>query len=406
MQKITKCRLCNHGNLEEVIDLGHHPLADTFLPIGSVDEEIFYPLVLGRCLDCGHVSTVYPVSRVDRYQKHEYSYDSSNSAVSITHFRELSEAVIATIKPEKDAFIVDIGSNVGTLLSHFQSAGFENVIGVEPSGNIAEIANQSGVKTINLFFDDEAADEISRVGKVDIFLSTNVVNHTDDLSAILVLIKNLLKEEGIFVFEVPYLAELISRSAFDTIYHEHVHYISIKPLLAFLNRHGMTIFKLEELDYMCGSVRVYVKSGVEIEASVQEVVRKEESLGLFRTSTYKEFMERVRKVKVDINQYLWNAKARGGKIIGIGAATKGNTLLNYCRIDKDLISFISDSSSLKIGKQTPGSHIPICDDGDITGDVTHALILPWNIAPFLKKKLSHLKVTFYTPQVESLKNRG
>ena len=400
--EIKNCRLCNSVRISKVVDLGFHPLADTFLPETLLHEsEIWYPLQLGLCQSCGHVFTLFSVSAEDRYQKNEYSYDSSNSVVSIEHFKEFADAVIKEVSLPNDSLIVDIGSNVGTLLLHIKSLGYQNVLGVEPSKNIAKIAIESGIPTINEFFSQKAANKINDSGHVKLLLSSNVVNHADDLVGLLSTARKVLSDTGIFVFEVPYLFDLIKGTAFDTIYHEHVHYYGVKPLVECLNKQGFSIYKVERLNYMCGSIRVFARLGDNTDNSVMELIREEVAFGLYEKLTFELFMSRVRNVKFAVNAHLSNIRKEGGKIIAIGAATKGNTFLNYCRLDSDIISYVTDSSPLKIGKLTPGSHIPIISDNDIESDVTHALILPWNIATYLQQKLAHLKLKFYVPQVNS-----
>jgi len=400
-----KCRLCQSEQIEKVVDLGFHPLADTFLPEELLfGPEVSYPLHLGSCRACGHVFTLFSVSAVERYQKQDYSYDSSNSRVSIEHFREFAEAVLAVKRPDPNGLVVDIGSNVGTLLSHFQGFGHANVIGVEPSGNISALAVRAGVPTINDFFSGNVVEALREAGPVQVLLSANVLNHADDLGALLRTAKEVLADDGVFVFEVPYLLDLVQGTAFDTIYHEHVHYYGIQPLAAALQRHGFSVFKIDRLDYMCGSIRVYTRVGGAHSASVTDMIDAERSFGLYDLATYEAFMGRVRKVKTTVLAHLSRIRAEGGKIIGIGAATKGNTFLNYCRLDSDTIAYVADASPLKIGKMTPGSHIPIIADQDIDAEATHALILPWNIAPMLQTKLAHLGLTFYVPQVETLTN--
>jgi SAM-dependent methyltransferase len=399
---LNECRLCGSEDIEVVVDLGYHPLADTFLPVSEVQErEVSFPLRLGACQDCGHVFTLCPVSKEDRYQKYEYSYDSSNSAVSVQHFKEFCDAVRVEGDLNPDSLIVDIGSNDGTLLKHFLTSGYRNVLGVEPSGNMAKIALDRDVPTIVDFFDEGAASRIRAMGKVQLLLSANVVNHADDLNALLRLAKTILAPSGRFVFEVPYLLDLVQRTAFDTIYHEHVHYYGLRPLVRCLQIAGFSIYRVERLEYMCGSIRVYARIGGQTGEEVEHLVAAENKYGLYSLDTYKKFMRRVQAVKRSINSNLWKIRAEGGKIIGIGAATKGNTLLNYCKLDNDLISYITDASPLKVGKMTPGSHIPIVSDSAIDSGVTHAVILPWNIAPFLMEKLAYLNVKFYVPQIES-----
>lgn len=401
--KIEKCRLCLSSEIALVVDLGFHPLADTFLSEElQYGAEASFPLQLGQCKDCGHVFTLFAVSPEDRYQKQDYSYDSSNSPVAISHFKEFCAATLADEPISQAALIVDIGSNVGTLLGHFKDAAYSNVLGVEPSSNIASIAVADGIPTINAFFDAGAVKAIVEAGPVELLLSSNVVNHADDLPALLENAAAALSSTGRFVFEVPYLLDLVQQTAFDTIYHEHVHYYGIKPLALCLARNGFGITKVERLSYMCGSIRVYARPNVHHSEGVQALIDEEERFGLYFTETYTKFMERVQRVKREVNTHLWKIRADGGIIIGIGAATKGNTFLNYCRLDNDLISYISDSSPLKVGKRTPGSHIPIVGDDEIGSEATHAVILPWNIAEFLKSKLQYLGLEFYVPQVETV----
>lgn len=403
--QITHCRLCGSADIRRVVELGFHPLADTFLSAElQHGPEVAYPLELGSCATCGHVFTLFAVSPEDRYQKQDYSYDSSNSRVSIEHFKEFCDAVLLDRRPAPDALIADIGSNVGTLLSHFKASGFANVRGIEPSANIAALAEQNGVPTLVDFFHAGIVNALTAQAKVEVLLSSNVVNHADDLPALLATADAVLSDTGRFVFEVPYLLDLIEQTAFDTIYHEHVHYYGVKPLAACLARHGFAIRRVERLDYMCGSIRVYAERGDTLGAGVTDLIAQEDAARLYDLATYQAFMDRVRAVKHATNLHLWQIRAAGGKIIGIGAATKGNTFLNYCRIDADLVDVIADSSVLKIGKRAPGSHIPIIADEDIpTTAATHALILPWNIADFLKGKLAHLGLEFYVPQVETLR---
>ena len=401
--KITKCRLCQSKDIEKAIDLGFHPVADTFLDKeNQFGPEVSYPLQLGLCESCGHVFTLFSISPEERYQKHDYSYDSSNSNISVNHFQEFCNAVLAELSLDKNSFIVDIGGNVGTLLGHFKEIGFKNILNIEPSKNISDLAFKFGIPTFNNFFDNKSSEYINtNIGrKVDVLLSSNVVNHADNMVDLLQTAKGVLSENGVFIFEVPYLMDLIQNTAFDTIYHEHVHYYGVKPLVKFFKDQGFSIYKIEKIPYMCGSIRVFSSLKKTESKDVSRLIEIEDEFGLYDIETYHKFSERVKTMKISINSYLWEVRNKGGKIIGIGAATKGNTLLNYCKLDSDVISYITDSSSLKIGKYTPGSHIQIVSDADIDDSITHALILPWNIANLLQEKLSHLNLTFYIPQVK------
>lgn len=400
--KIYECRLCNSNDIIKVVDLGFHPLADTFLEKDGLDRaEISYPLQLGLCKNCGHVFTLFAIPPEDRYQKNDYSYDSSNSIISVKHFQNFCETVLAELSIEKGSLIVDIGGNDGTLLSHFKEKGFQNILNIEPSKNISNISIKNGIPTFNSFFNNKSSDYITKNfdSNVDILLSSNVVNHADDMNDLLQNAASILSAEGVFIFEVPYLMDLIKDISFDTIYHEHVHYYGIKPLVKLLKKHGFSIFKIEKIDYMCGSIRVFSSLKKTQSSFVSQMIQIENDFGLYDIKTYQKFSSRVEKIKISINSYLWEVRKKGGKLVAIGAATKGNTLLNYCKLDSDIISFISDTSKLKIGKFTPGSHIQIIPDAEIDDTFTHALILPWNIANHLKRKLKHLNLILYVPQI-------
>ena len=199
-----------------------------------------------------------------------------------------------------------------------------------------------------------------------------------------------------------YLYDLVEQVAFDTIYHEHVHYFSVKALKHLMEKNNFTITHIMNINYMCGSLRVFVQkksNDVNESDDVRQLIEREESADLFEISKYEEFMKNIKNMKIDINSQIYNIIKNGGKVVGVGAATKGNTLLNYFNLDKDSITYLTDASSLKIGKIAPGSMIPIIDDKDIDKDVTHLLILPWNIAEFLKTKLQHLNKIFIIPEI-------
>jgi hypothetical protein len=400
---VTECLLCLSKNLSRIIDLGLHPLADTFLKkeeLGQPEEK--YPLQVLLCGDCGHAMTGFIVPPEKRYQAHDYSYDSQNSEIAVQHFNEMAGDVISREGVGAEDLVVDIGSSVGTLLSAFRTQGKTKILGVEPAHNIAVLATGNDVPTLNEFWGTAAADEVLKQGGAKIITTTNAFNHIGDMDAFMREIDRALVPGGAFVAEIPYMLHLVQKLAFDTIYLEHMSYFSIKPLVRFFERFGMAITDIQENEYMGGSIRITVKKGSETSPLVKDCIAKEEAAGLFETAAYERMMRRIQQFKLHLMTELTNSKQAGGAIIGIGAATKGNTLLNYCGIDTELLEFITDASPLKIGKYTPGSHIPIVADEAITDSITHALILPWNIAPFLKEKLGpkYPKIAFIVPHME------
>jgi SAM-dependent methyltransferase len=398
---VDRCRLCGGRDVQVVVDLGFHPCADTFLyPEQLRDMEPHYPLQVALCLGCGHAMTTCVVPATDRYQKYDYSYDSANSPVAVDHWRDLAADVCKRYPLSSQDLVVDIGSNIGTLLHEFKSLGGTRVLGVDPAPNMATLAERNGVPTINDFFNASSAAEIRRVGAPKVITATNCLNHAENVDEFVAEVAALLPDDGVFVLEVPYLLDLVRQTAFDTIYLEHVNYFSVTPLVGYLNHRGLTVQCVETQEYMCGSIRLFIRKSGSSDASVKRLMEREATERIRSVETYERLMARIRRLKRDLNQRLYAVKAAGGKIVGIGAATKGNTLLNYCKIDSDLLDYVTDNSRYKVGKLTPGMHIAIRDDSAISPDITHGLVLPWNIAPYLVQKLKHLKIQFVVPRVE------
>lgn len=398
---VTNCQLCDSDKLDLVIDLGLHPLADTFWKAEDLSrEEKRYLLQVLLCAGCGYAGLSEIVPAEERYTATDYSYTSSNSPVAVQHFAELASAVAARRKLAPKDLVVDIGSNDGTLLLAFQKEAGCRILGVDPSPNIARLAQERGAPTLAKFFDAAAVDEIlENYGQPALICGTNVLNHASDLSDFMANIAKLVGEQGLAVFEVPYLPTLVATRAFDTIYLEHVSYFALRPLRAFFKKFGLVITHAEKIDYMGGSIRLFVGRGAESPAAAK-LAGAEESAGIFRPETYKEFMKDIEGMKSRVLKEIEAVRARGEKIVGIGAATKGNTFLNYCGIDSGMLEFITDESPLKIGKYTPGSRIFIKGNDDIiTPEIHYALILPWNIAGFLTEKLKDKNLQFITPGI-------
>ncbi len=398
--KVSQCHLCGSKNLEKVLDLGFHPLADFFMKESQLLEpERRYPLCVLLCQDCGHGMNSFVVPAEVRYQENDYSYDSGNSKISVQHFTDMAEEVTKRADVKMGDLVVDIGSNIGTLLGAFKNLGAE-VQGVDPAHNIAELAEKNGIPTINDFFNSASAEKILKRGKAKAITITNAFNHISPLDEFMKSIISVLDKSGTFVIELPYFLEIIRKKHFDVVYLEHVSYIAIKPLVPFFKKFGLSITHVEENNYMSGSIRIFVGYGQE-SFLIAKQISLEEQFGLYDLVVWEKFMESVRNCKINLLKELVEARSKGGKIVAIGAAAKGNTLLNYCGIDTTLIDFATDASPLKIGKFTPGSHLPILSDEAIDKNTAHALILAWNIADFLKAKISpkfpHLK--FITPHV-------
>lgn len=375
-------------------------MADLFLKKPQLSgKETRYPLSVLLCRGCGHAMNSYVVPPEVRYQENDYSYDSGNSKIAVKHFEDMAAHVLGRAGLSKGDLVVDIGSNIGTLLSAFKTLGTK-IQGVDPAKNIALLAQKKGIPTINDFFNTSSAALILKQGKARAITMTNAFNHVADLDSFMKAILSILHADGTFVIELPYSLQILRKRHFDVVYLEHVSYVAVKPLARYFKKFGLSITHVEENDYMSGSIRFFVGKGKE-SALVKEQVALEEKFGLYDEKVWNKFSKQVQKCKLDLLEELVKARSKGGKVVAVGAAAKGNTLLNYCGIDATYIDFATDASPLKIGKYTPGSHIPIFSDDAIDKNITHALILPWNIADFLKEKISakHPKLKFITPHV-------
>lgn len=397
---VTQCRLCTSEDLVKILDLGFHPLADFFPKEHQLMQgERRYPLSVLLCRSCGHAMTGFVVSPVERYQENDYSFNSNHSKISIQHFTDIATKIASVAGLAPDDLVVDVGSNVGTLLTAFKHLGAQ-VLGVDPSPNIARIAEESGIPTLNDFFGLKACTEILKKGRPKVVTFINCFNHIAALDEVMRGVTSILREDGILVIESPYFLQLLQRMQFDTVYHEHLSYLAVKPISLYMKKFGLTVMHAEEDDYIGGVIRFFIGRGEE-HSSVKELIAKEEKVNLFDENTFEPYAQKVLQCKLELLRELVEAKSRGGKIVAIGAAAKGNTLLNYCGIDTGLVDFVTDVSPLKIGKYMSGSHIPIRSDDAIDDSITHAFLISWNLADFLKGKIGpkHPKLQFITPHV-------
>jgi SAM-dependent methyltransferase len=319
----------------------------------------------------------------------DYIYVSGTSNTLRRHFGALAAETSHKYHLNNQSFVVDIGSNDGTLLKSFRGIGAKT-LGFEPATNIAKLARAAGVDTINKFFGKTVAEEISRRVKADIIFATNVFAHVDDLGSFLEGVHALLKDTGVFVIEVPYLVDMLEKMLFDTIYHEHLSYFSLGPLVTLFRRFGMKIVDVTPTDTHGGSIRVHIaasKSELQPARCVEELLQQERKSRLDTLEPYQEFSARIESIKRKLVEMMTNLKADGKTIVGYGAPAKGNTLLNYCNLGKDSLDYIVDENPLKHNMYTPGTHVPILPIQAIQDDKPdYALLLAWNYAPEILEK--------------------
>ena len=390
-----KCLVCNNYFLD-FLNLGKQPCADTFLSsrIKSLNLKKI-SLKVGFC-KCSHLSLIYPVSSYERYQKYDYSYTSDNSPVSRNHFKKIARNINLNYKLNKNSFVVEAGSNDGTFLKEIKTIAKCNVLGVEPSKNMCNIAKNNGIIALNSFFNICSAKKIiNKFGKADVFYAANVFNHVDDNFGFLDAVHHVLKPNASLILEVPDLASLIKKVGFDTIYHEHRHYYSEKSISKILYLKNFKIDKISKINYMSGSLRVFA-------SKTTRQFKKIKFNSNVSLKNFRKFKNKVSLIINEINRFVDLSLDQGNKIYGIGAATKGNTLLNCCGLDYKKIKFILDTSVYKIGKYTPGTGIKIVNEKSIK-NIEKAIILPWNITDHLIKKLLKNNKNLYISIPKALK---
>lgn len=366
-----------------VIDLGPTPLANSFLR--NRDEfatEESFPLGVYFCDGCSLVQLLDVVDPEILFRDYIYVTGTADSIVQ--HNREYAATVTELMELGSTDLVVEVASNNGQLLKCFQTLGVK-VLGVEPASNIARMANSDGIETVNEFFSSSTAPMIrSAYGPAKAVIGNNVLAHVDETKEFLIGCKMLLADDGMVITEVPYLREFVIRSEFDTVYHEHLCYFGVNSLIRLCDSAGLSIRRIDEVPVHGGSIRMYAErseNGNGHSSDVLDMAAREERIGLTSFETLEGFAQRVRKIRHDLVELLQKLKAEGRNIAAYGAPAKGNTLLNYCKIDTDLIDFAVDKNPLKVGMFTPGAHLPVLKvDALLEEQPDYVLILAWNFA--------------------------
>ena len=380
--------------MKKIIDLGMHPYADTFISKDQVQiSEPVYPLQCMLDEVTGHISLKYETSSDERYNLYDYSYTSANSKFSRDHWDSFASDVSNNIFWETTGKILEIGSNDGYLCQQFKSIG-HNVIGIDPSRKMKELAKERDVTTLCRLFNYDQSCKINKAfGKFDLVVANNVFNHANDPIDFALGVKNILTDKGVFVFEVPYWYNTIKDKRFDQIYHEHPSYFTVKSSFELLKQIGLYVYDVRWVDYHGGSIRVFAKKSDNKSADtiVQEYIDKETKLGLFDVDMYKKFMQDITKSRNQFLKKIYSLDTSENPIIGIGAAAKANTFLNFYNLDSSVIKYITDTSEHKKGKYTPLTRIPIVEDEILSKyKEPYVLILSWNISHILKDILKKI----------------
>lgn len=385
------CRFCASELKHTFCDLGITPLSNSYLSKDNLNKkEPVYPLHAYVCENCLLV-------QLEEFETPEqifsdYAYFSSFSDSWLKHCKTYTEKMCKDLTLTQQCFVIEIASNDGYLLKNFVQQGIP-VLGIEPAANVADAAIESGVPSLVKFFGVSTATQLER--KADLLIANNVLAHVPDLNDFVAGMKIALKPQGTITVEFPHLLQLIEHNQFDTIYHEHFSYFSLYTVEKVFKKHGITLFDVEELPTHGGSLRIYGKhledSTRNVSQRIHEVKEKEKNAGLLDLKTYCNFQERVSRSKVKFVEFLNEAKKQNKKIVGYGAPAKGNTLLNYCKIDTSHITFTVDRNPHKQNHFLPGSKIPIMSPQEIDKiKPDYIVILPWNLKDEIMKQMSHV----------------
>lgn len=381
--KKTTCRVCSGDTLKKVLTLGPTPLVNAFLTEKQTNEgEKFYPLDVYFCTKCGFLQLGHVVSPHILFK--DYVYVSSTSKVFIKHFEQFAKKAYRQLNLNSNSFVIDIGSNDGILLKPFKKLRTK-VLGIEPAVEIAKIARSEGIDTVSDYFSKKLARAVvKKYGKADVITATNVFAHIDDLDEVIEGLKILLKDDGVFIMEAPYLIDFLQKRYFDLVYHEHLSYWSVDTLITLFKKLNMSIFSVEKVAVHGGSIRVFVKKEkgrFSIDKNVEKFLVKEKKMKLKNIATYLEYAQRVYENKVKLLLLLEKIKAQGKTIAAYGAPGKGNTLLNFFSIGLETLDFVIDDSTFKQGLYTPGKHIPVVSSKLLyEKKPDYVLILAWNFA--------------------------
>lgn len=392
------CRICDSTDMVPVIDLGEQPWCNNFLKKEEIGKEPYYPLRVVYCQNCHASQLDFTVKKEIMFGNHTYLSGVTKSLSA--HFAAITQEVDTRFcAKRRGKSVLDIGSNDGTQLKHYQQLGY-NVLGIESSLQTAQLANDAGVPTLNEFFN---ADNAARIGKkFDIINASGVFFHLEELHSVCEGIKKTLKDDGVFVVQFLYMKSIMENNAFDQIYHEHLLYYTLKTIETLLRRHGLSMFDAYLASIHGGSIIGFISHAGHASVSQRLVAlrREEESTGCNSLKAYQDFAVRIKEMKERNIAYLHKAHAAGKRIFGFGAPVKGNTMLNYFQVGSELIECLVEKNSLRRGLYSPGMHIPVLIEDDLPAPPDTYFVFAWNFKKEIlanNRKLLEAGVEFYFP---------
>lgn len=382
------CRICG-ARLDAFMSFGRMPIANGFLTADEVPNEYFFELAPGFCPSCGMFQLMEQPDP-ERMFHANYAFYSSTSRFMQMHFEAFAKSVMGgALAGRADPFVVELGSNDGIMLRHFHQAGLRH-LGVEPSVNVADVARSQGIRTISAFFDTKLADDIvAEHGRADALLAANVMCHIPNLNGVAEGAARLLKPDGVFMFEDPYLGDMIAKTSYDQIYDEHVFIFSATSIMRAFAPHGLELVDVAPQTTHGGSMRYTLapKGNRSPSAAVHAQLAKEAAQGLDKAETYARFKQNCEDSRTLLMQTLENLRREGRRVVGYGATSKSTTVTNYCGITSAHVEFISDTTPIKQGKVSPGAHIPVKPYSEFQRAYPdYALLFAWNHADEIRGK--------------------
>ena len=380
----TTCRACGAALPQPFLTLGPQPLANAFLRSpAEFSTEARYPLDLYHCPRCTLVQLADVIAPEALFG--HYLYLSGTSDTITAHNARYAATVVELLHMDGDDLVVELASNNGSLLTCFREHGVKT-LGVEPARNIAKHAREAGIETLSVFFDEATAEPmLASHGPARAVIANNVLAHVDDPGGFLRGARRLLATGGQVIFEVPYLGSLLDRLEYDTVYHEHLSYFSIRSLIELCSAADLAIARVDDVPVHGGSVRVYARGADAVNGHAPDVVgrvERERAAGMDGADRYRRFASDVATQREALRGLLASLRQTGATLAGYGAPAKGNTLLNYCGIDRETVPFTVDLSEIKVGLYTPGTHIPVRPVSTLLeSQPDYVLILAWNFAP-------------------------